>query len=368
MSDLHLWGGGERVAIMMANHYAAKGVDSTLLSVGRSSGGFRFKIDPNVTVNYLNIQLESRWKLLRKIEAVFAMRNYFRIIRDKSSVGGVSNLNPPEENPTMLICIGLFPILLAAMIIKENQLIRTIGSLHSPYRAQRHIWKFLRWLLYYRMDILVALTLRDLPKFKRHNPNVLAIPNPLTFYPNQAATLETKLILAVGRIDYPKGYDLMLEVFALFCKKNLDWNLKIIGEGPLKADIEKLAKKKGISDRLTIAPATNQIEKEYINASIYLMTSRSEGLPMVLLEAQACGLPIVAFDCETGPAEIVNHGVDGFLVRPNESEEMSERLLELASDPHQRKAFGAAARQNVKRFLPEEIFQKWDDLFDDLCT
>ena len=87
---------------------------------------------------------------------------------------------------------------------------------------------------------------------------------------------------------------------------------------------------------------------------------------MVLLEAQACGLPIVAFDCETGPAEIVHHGVDGYLVRPNDIEGISERLLELASNPGKRKEFGTNARENVKRFLPEEIFGEWDEVFKNL--
>lgn len=214
--------------------------------------------------------------------------------------------------------------------------------------------------------MLVSLTYRDLPLLKKHNPNTRVIPNPVTFYPEHPAKLETKSILAVGRMDYLKGYDLMMEVIERFCKTNSDWKLKIIGEGPLKSTIEKMAIEKGVADRLTISPSTNQIEKEYQAASIFLMTSRSEGLPMVLLEAQACGLPIVAFDCETGPAEIVHHGLDGFLVKPNDFDEMSDRLLELATDPDKRKAFGASARENIKRFLPEEIFKQWDEVFRNL--
>jgi glycosyltransferase involved in cell wall biosynthesis len=272
-----------------------------------------------------------------------------------------------ENCPTVLLGIGNFPIILAAMLPKEKQL-KTIGCLHTPYKSLRHIWKFLRLLLYNRLDILVSLTQRDLPKLKKHNPNVRVIPNQVTFYPEHVAKLESKLILAVGRMDWLKGYDLMMEVFEQFCKKNCDWKLKIIGEGPSRPEIEKLAKEKGIADRITISPATGQIEKEYLAASIFLMTSRSEGLPMVLLEAQACGLPVVAFDCETGPAEIVHHGEDGYLVPLNNFEEMSDRLLELAADPDKRKTFGARARENVKRFLPDEIFKEWDEVFKDIVS
>lgn len=353
--DLHPWGGTERVAVLMANHYAAKGIEVTLLSVGRPGRVFRFEVDAEVKKDSLNIHLESGWKLIRKIESVVAIRSYFRLTKQ------MLNTDCDDNSPTILLGIGNFPIILAALVPKGSQ-VRTIGCMHTPYKSLFHIWKFLRWLFYCRLDVLVSLTHRDLPRLKRHNPNVLVIHNPVTFYPEQKAKLDNKLILAIGRMDYLKGYDLMMEVFERFCRKNSDWRLKIIGDGPFKPDIEKLVRKKGMADRITIAPATNDIEKEYLAASLYLMTSRSEGLPMVLLEAQACGLPIVAFDCETGPAEIVNHGVDGFLVSPNDFEKMSEHLQELATDPDKRKTFGAAARENVKRFLPAEIFKQWDEL------
>lgn len=365
VSDLHLWGGGERVAVLMANHYAAKGIETTLLSVGKPGGVFRFEIDPQVKVEYLNVSVGSRWKLVRKIEAFSAIRRYFRSTPVDLASTKAFVQNPRENYLTILLGIGNFPMLLAAMTPKGNQF-RTIGCAHSPYISFSHFWIFLRWLFYNRLDMLVSLTQRDVSNLKRHNPTIRAIPNPVTFYPEQAAQLENKLILAVGRMDYLKGYDLMLEVFARFCKKNSDWKLKIIGEGPLKSTIEKIAIEKGVAGRLTISPSTNQIEKEYQSASIFLMTSRSEGLPMVLLEAQACGLPMVAFDCETGPAEIVHHGLDGFLVRPNDFNEMSDRLLELANDSDKRKAFGASARENIKRFLPEEIFREWDEVFQTL--
>jgi glycosyltransferase involved in cell wall biosynthesis len=362
VSDLHLWGGGERVAILMANHYAAKGIETTLLSVGKPGRVFRFDIDPLVKVDYLNIPLESGWKLSRKIESVIAIRRYFHRTRKVSGPISTLNKNTTGSSPTILLALGNFPMLLAAILPKGDHL-KTIGCPHSQYNAIRHIWRFLRWLLYKRLDILVSSTRWDLPNLRRQNPNVHVIPNPVTFYPEHPAKLETKLILAVGRMDYLKGYDLMLEAFERFCKTNSDWRLKIIGEGPLKSEIEKMAIEKGVANRLTISPSTNQIEKEYQAASIFLMTSRSEGLPMVLLEAQACGLPIVSFDCETGPAEIVHHGEDGFLVRPNDCDEISDRLQELANDPDKRKSFGSKARENIKRFLPDEIFKEWDEVF-----
>lgn len=353
------------MAVLMANHYATKGFEATLLSVGKPGGVFRFDLDPQVKVEYLNVSVGSRWKLVRKIEAFSAIRRYFRSTPVDLASTKAFVQNPRENYLTILLGIGNFPMLLAAMTPKGNQF-RTIGCAHSPYISLSHFWRFLRWLFYNRLDMLVSLTQRDVSNLKRHNPTIRVIPNPVTFYPEQEAKLENKIILSVGRMDWLKGYDLMMEVFERFCKKNNDWKLKIIGDGPTKTAIEKLANVKGITNRIIIASATGDIEKEYMAASLFLMTSRSEGLPMVLLEAQACGLPIIAFDCETGPAEIVNHGLDGYLVKPYDFDEMSNRLLELASDPVMRKAFGTAARENVKRFLPEEIIKQWDEVFRNL--
>jgi glycosyltransferase involved in cell wall biosynthesis len=357
--DLHLWGGGERVAVQMANHYASKGMETILLSVGTQGGDFRFEIDPDVKVEYLDISLKSTWKLARRIEAIFAIRAYFH-----QTIPMVFE-NDGRNSQTILFGMGTFPMILASAVSGRGRLKR-IGCQHSTYLSIKHIWKLLSWLCYRRLDILVSLTYRDLPRLRKHHPVVKVIPNPVPFYPEQPAKLTAKLILAVGRIDYLKGYDMMIEVFRAFCKKNLEWNLKIIGDGPLKAEIEKLARDKGVAHRIIFSPPSSQIEKQYLESSILLMTSRSEGLPMVLLEAQACGLPIVAFDCEAGPAEIVDHGIDGYLVRPYDIEQMSQYLLELTSDPEKRKSFGAAARENVKRFSPDKIFAKWDELFNQL--
>ena len=358
---MHSWG-TERVAVLMANHYATKGVDTTLLSVGRPSEAFRFELHHGVKVDCLNIPLESGLNLFRKIESIFTFRKYLKRNLGKLREMNASKITPGENCTTILLGFGNFPLILAALAPKRDNF-RTISSLHTPYKSIRHIWKMLRWLLYGRLDKLVALTHRDASLLSRHHPNVRVIPNPVTFYPNQAARLESKLILAIGRMDWLKGYDLMLEVYERFCQKNSDWKLKIIGEGPSKSDIEKLVKEKALTYRVTIAPATSQIEEEYKAASIYLMTSRSEGWGLVLTEAQACGLPIVAFNCETGPAEIIQHGVDGYLIEPNDFEEMSDRLQELATNSAKRKAFGSSARENVKRFLPEVFFKEWDELF-----
>ena len=190
ITHLRPWG-TERVAVLMANHYATMGLDVTLLVVGRPGGVFRFEIDPRVKVDYLNLRLESGFNLFRKIESFFAIRKYFKRALNEPGVTDTQNNYPGENNPTILLGIGNFPIILAAMLPKGKQ-IRTIGCLHTPYKSIEHIWKFLRWLFYRRLDMIVSLTNRDLSRLKRHNPNVRTIPNQVTFYPENPAKLGTK--------------------------------------------------------------------------------------------------------------------------------------------------------------------------------
>ncbi len=347
--NLHLWGGGERVTTLLANYFVSRGDEVTILSVATSGTSQRFAIDPRVSIKYLNIRLESGSGIFRKIESLLALRKYFKTVNE----------------PAFLFGMGNYPILLAASLPRKSQ-IKTIGCQHGSYTSVKYIWSILRWLLFRRLDAIVSLTNRDVPKLKKHNKNVWVIPNPVTFYPERPAILENKLILSIGRIDFPKGYDLLLDVFTLFCKENKDWKLRIVGDGPLRGKIEKDIDKKGLRGRISLLSSSNLILEEYLKASIYLMTSRTEGFPMVLLEAQACGLPIIAFDCETGPAEIVTNRKNGYLIEMSNLKEMSNRLLELCADFQKRKAFGQNARESVKHFYPEVVYGKWDELFESL--
>jgi amylovoran biosynthesis glycosyltransferase AmsD len=345
--DIHFGGGGERVTTNMANHFVAKGNQVTIVSLAIRQMQNVFTIDERVIVEYLNIDLNNGLNITRKIESVYAVRRYFKKVKC----------------PTFLLGIGTYPALLVALLPNSDHLIR-IGCMHSSYASLKHIWIILRWLFFPRLNGIVSLTENDANKLKKHNKTVCVIPNSIPFFPEKSADLKNKIILSIGRIDFPKGYDILLDVFNRFCDVNKDWNLRIIGDGPLGKFIKKMISDKGLSERVSIIPSSSNIVEEYLNASVYLMTSRSEGLPMVLLEAQSCGLPIISFDCETGPSDIVNDGTDGYLIEMYNIEKMGYRLSELCSDFNKRKEFGQNARENVKKFFPDQVYNKWKVLFD----
>ena len=364
--DIHFIGGVERVAVNMANTFVASGHRVTILSLSRKKNLNFFELDERVGIHYLNFHFENGFNLPQKIASVFSVYNYLRKIKGQTIVIGMGTSYQSS-------LLGMLP---------KKRNLKTVGFLHAPYTSVHHIWALLRWIFFPRLDAVVSLVQRDIPRLLRHNPNSQVIPNALPFYPEIPASLDNKIILSIGRMHPDKGYDLLIKVFEKFSPTHPDWRLQILGDGPLREKITRSFGQSPFKDRIDILMPSEKIHDHFLNASIYLMTSRVEALPMVLLEAQSCGLPIIAFDCETGPSDVItdclHHSLDGlqihpkggssdgFLVRSFDVDEMCSKLHELCTNSELRKSFGHHARENVRRFFPEAIYQKWDLLFDEL--
>jgi glycosyltransferase involved in cell wall biosynthesis len=196
--------------------------------------------------------------------------------------------------------------------------------------------------------------------------NMMVIPNPLSFYPEKSSQLTNKKVIAVGKQSYQKGYDLLLPAWKLVVEKHPDWQLEIYGKK------EPLLKLSDQADALNIGnnvfffdPVQNIVEK-YLESSIYVMSSRFEGFGMVLIEAMACGVPCVSFNCNYGPADIIQDGIDGFIIENGNIRLLAERINVLIEDTDLRKKIGLNAKENVKRYFPAKIINQWDDLFKDI--
>lgn len=189
--------------------------------------------------------------------------------------------------------------------------------------------------------------------------NMEVIPNPLSFYPAQSSFLDQKKVICVGKISYQKGQDLLVKAWDKVWQKHPGWKLELYGksdDGYLNTD--KL-KQKNI---LHFPPEKNIMEK-YLDSSIYVMSSRFEGFGMVLIEAMACGVPCISFDCDYGPSDIIINNQDGLLVEKENVDKLADNLLLLIEDRELRQQFGKRAKINVQRFEQNSIAQKWDDLF-----
>lgn len=217
-----------------------------------------------------------------------------------------------------------------------------------------------------KFDKFVVLTKEDSHNWKGLD-NVVVIPNARTFEVAEPARLKNKTVIAVGRLCYQKGFDRLVEVWDKVASKVPDWKLEIIGGGEDEEKLRRDIESKGLKDRIIMRSAkSDEMPEIYKDASIYVMTSRYEGLPMALLEAQAAGLPIVSFDCKCGPKDIVTDGEDGYLVKEGDIDTMAQRLIRLITDEDLRMKMGTKAFRNSGRFSESAVMQQWLSLFNNV--
>ena len=203
-------------------------------------------------------------------------------------------------------------------------------------------------------------------------PNICVIPNARTFTSAVPADLHSHQVLAVGRMDYQKGFDRLIDIWKSVHEVQeaqevlQEWQLVIVGDGPLRHELQKQVEQLGLLESVQILQPTSDIQSLYVHSSIVVLTSRYEGLPMVLLEAQAFGLPIVAFACQCGPRDIITDGVDGYLIPDGDNNLFAERLGQLMESEELRNRMGTQARKASEQFNEELVMKKWEDVFVNL--
>lgn len=222
-------------------------------------------------------------------------------------------------------------------------------------------WKDQKYIRQY--DKFVVLTQEDKTYWGNY-PNIEVIYNAATFTPSKTARLENKRVLSVGRLTFQKGYDMLLEAWAKVYALHPDWKLTIVGDGEEYDALRQQIGRLGLTDTVELKAPTSQIQEEYLSSSIYVLSSRYEGLPMVLLEAMRCGLPAVAFACKCGPRDVISHQEDGLLVKEGDITGLANAICQLIEQPLLRKQMGLAAVSKVQeKFQPEPIMRQWQQLF-----
>jgi glycosyltransferase involved in cell wall biosynthesis len=216
-----------------------------------------------------------------------------------------------------------------------------------------------------KLDQFVVLTESDRKAWKELD-NVEVISNPLSFQPTTFSSLTSKRVIAVGRYCHEKGYDHLLQAWAIVQKRCPDWRLDVFGDGDRTA-YEALIDQWGIDrSRCKLNPSTQAIQQEFQQSAISVCSSRFEGFGLVIIEAMACGVPVVSFDCPWGPRTIISDGEDGLLVENGNVNQLAEAILKLMADDGLRTSMGSKAGVNVQRFSIEVIADKWKKLFERL--
>lgn len=247
-----------------------------------------------------------------------------------------------------------------AKIIYERHVSKLI-AVPANYTGLKKISTLIKWKLMEKLaasfSLFVVLTEQNKQEWKTLN-NLRVIPNPLSFYPKESSSLENKKVICVGKISYQKGQDLIVAAWEQVWKKHPDWNLELYGN----ANEQFLNTINYASKNIFVYPPEKNIAKKYLDSSIYVMSSRFEGFGMVLIEAMACGVPCISFNCNYGPSDIIDNENDGILVENGNISKLAESIMRIIEDKNERQKMGAKARENVKRFLPEKIVSEWHSL------
>lgn len=225
---------------------------------------------------------------------------------------------------------------------------------------------------YPRLDALVVLTERDRATYRaalgEHAVRVVHVPNGIPPWSLPPAALESKVLVAAGRLAPQKGFDLLIEAFVTVAARHPEWQLRIFGSGTKHDELAAQIAELGLTGQVRLEGPSRKLDQELAAASGYVLSSRFEGLPMVLLEAITAGVPAVAFDCPTGPREIIEHGRTGLLVPPEDVAALADGMLRLIENPAERRAMGAAARVASGRYSTTTVRQEWEKLFTELAA
>lgn len=360
-------GGMERVLANKANWLVRNGYEISILTTDQKDRSSFFEFDPRVQFYDLGINYEENngKSFLNKL-----IHYPFKQWKHKKALKKLL----PELKADVVVSMFCND---ASILPKIKDGSRKVLEIHfSRFKRQQYgrkgIWKIADELrsrndlkVVSRFDRFVVLTEED-GEYWGGLDNIQVIPNARTFVLERPAELKEKRVIAVGRYCYQKALDRLIDAWNIICQSVDDWKLHLVGDGEDRAVLQEQIDRSGLSDKVVLGRAETDMKSVYASASILALSSRYEGLPMVLLEAQAAGLPIVSYECKCGPKDVITDGGDGYLVEEGNVSQLAEKLLELINDEELRRRMGTEAYKNSERFSEERVMAQWVELFNEV--
>lgn len=360
-------GGMERVLANKANWLVRNGYNVSILTTDQMARRPFFDFDPRIQFYDLGINYEENngKSFLNKL-----IHYPFKQWKHKNALKRILM----EQNADVVVSMFGND---ASILPGINDGSRTVLEIHfSRFKRQQYgrkgIWKIVDDIrsrndlkVVSKFDRFVVLTEED-KGYWGDLQNIQVIPNARTFVFDRPAELTEKKVIAVGRYCYQKALDRLIDAWSIVCQSVSDWKLYLVGDGEDRVSLQQQIEKLGLSDKVILGRAETDMPSVYTDASILALSSRYEGLPMVLLEAQAAGLPIVSFECKCGPRDVLTNGEDGFLVKEGDVETLAAKIRELIIDEDLRRRMGAEAYKNSERFSEEKVMTQWVELFNEV--
>lgn len=351
-SRLDLPGGIERAIVNTSNLFAAKGHFVTLVILDETDKSF-YPLHSSVHIiqQSLTFGITSGSNIIsRKIILFNDVLRLRKIIKNLKADFVISTEYP-------------FSVAGVLAGIKKYSRLFAWEHHHFAWLKKNRFWTFLCNQCYPKLNGIICLNKEEQQHYKKIAPAFI-IPN---FVDNSNGTISSgnsKTILSVGWLIPRKGIDLMLKAARQVLTDHPGWIWKLIGEGEMKEEVLRFVKEEKLEKRFVLqSPVSSTITEEYLNASLFVLSSRFEAFPMVLLEAMSFGVPCVSFNCPSGPADIITHNEDGLLVEKENPQKLTEAITILVENEEGRKKMGEKAFANVQRFSPEKIYELWKQLF-----
>ena len=353
-SSLAIWGGVERVLVDKMNNLVSRGYEVHMITSDQGQHPVPYKLDERVHLCDLQIRLYSQYQFrgLRRLkESRKLTRLYFMRLKDILV----------KICPDLIVCTTSSDIY---NLLRIKGDIPLVVEAHNNFSHIDTWWHHLlnRWNIYWigKADAVVTLTQGDAKNWQRVSKHVYVIPNMVHLNDTgRNSDCVNKRAIFVGRLVEQKGIPDLIKVWQIVHQRYPNWQLDVFGNGDMDS----------IPDiKMFVHPPTSNIMEEYVNSSVLLMTSIFEPFGLVIPEAMSCGLPVVAFDCPYGPADIITHEFNGYLVSGRDVCQYADYVCQLIESPRLRHILGTAGVKTAQQYHANNIMPQWQRLFSDLMS
>jgi glycosyltransferase involved in cell wall biosynthesis len=355
-------GGAERILSVLAGAWVKRGIQVTLVTFDDRDVP-AYPLHPGITMRSLRVPNET------------AGNPFYAVYPNLRRIGRLRR-NIRQSRPDIVISFLDFPNVITLLATRGLGLPVIVSERANPeYVYLNPVWKRLRRLLYPHASALVCQTnamvsqLRQTIKIRGYAiPNPVELPAAFASASPKGGGTNARTIIAMGRLVPQKGFDLLLQAFAGIAARHPAWAIKVLGQGPLKDQLEAQAESLGLKNRVSFVGAVSDPFPILHAADLFVFSSRFEGFGNALTEAMACGLPVISYDCPAGPADIIRDGVDGILVPREDVAGLARAMDRLMSDAVERERLALRAPEVLMRFSLESVLAMWENLFQDVLA
>lgn len=357
-------GGSERTLVDKANYFAECGHAVTFVTYEQGGEPYVYKLNPTIRRADLNIRMFSIYKypvIIRPCVIQKVLRQFEKQWKDLLCC----------IDPDVIVSITYIDSFVMRSILKHKGGTPVIVEAHTPFdyymisekRSEQLKLKYYLRILK-RCDLLICLTNSDAKRWQSYITNVEVVTNPVPHFHDQLESVckEKGRIIAVGRLTRQKRHDRLIDAFSIIAGKYPMWHIDIFGGGEDKDVLEAQIERLGLKERIILHSPQDKIYLEYLKSQMFVLSSDYEGFPLVLLEAMACGLPVISTNCPYGPSDIIDDGLTGLLSKMDVVD-LAEKMEWMIMHEYERNVIGENAHRKAAKYRKEVAMKEWEKAY-----